>query len=123
MSYSESDMVAEDRSVVHTRDDYNKYFTALTTANSKDTDTDNVNSGSCGLSGDLNIAISTSITAFVVGSILFFITGFLCRHFCQKGKTETVQEVQGLTYSYYGNVVIQKQEQELELNENVASRV
>ena len=108
MSYSESGGIAEDRSVVHTRDDYNKSFTALTTANSKDTDTctDNVNSGSCGLSGDLKIAISTFITASVVGSILFFITGFLCRHFCQKGKTETVREVQGLTT----NMVIQKQE-------------
>ena len=77
-----------------------------------------MNSGSCGLSGDLKIAISTSVTAFVVGSILFFITGFLCRHLCQKGKTETVREVQDLTY--HGNVVIQKQEQELALNENVA---
>ena len=73
-----------------------------------------------GLSGDLKIAISTSVTAFVVGSILFFIIGFLCRHLYPKGKeailTETVQEIQGPTY--YDNVV--KQEQELELKENVA---
>ena len=64
-----------------------------------------------GLSGDLKIAISTSITAFVVGSILFFIIGFLCRHLYQ---TETVREIQGPTY--YHN----KPEQEIELKENVA---
>ena len=76
------------------------------------------------LSGDLKIAISTSVTAFIIGSILFFIAGFLCRHLYPKRKeairirTEAAQEIQDPTY--YDDVVIQKQEQELELKENVA---
>ena len=31
------------------------------------------------------IAVASSVTVFVVTSILFVIVGFLCRHFCRKG--------------------------------------
>ena len=34
-------------------------------------------------SRDGNVAIASSVSVFVVTSILFFITGFLCRHFYQ----------------------------------------
>ena len=30
------------------------------------------------------IAIASSIPAFVVGSTMFFVVGFLCGHFCQR---------------------------------------
>ena len=57
---------------------------------------------------------------FVVTSILFYIAGFLSGHFRIRKKTETVsqsEKTQGT--SYYDDVVL-KQEQELELKENVA---
>ena len=38
------------------------------------------------LSQDAKIAVASSVTVFVVTSVLFFIIGFLCRHFCQKKK-------------------------------------
>ena len=35
------------------------------------------------LSRDGKVAIASSVSVFIVTSILFFIAGFLCRHFCQ----------------------------------------
>ena len=40
-----------------------------------------------GLTGDGRIAVASLATAFIVGSVLFFITGFLCGHYCRKEKT------------------------------------
>ena len=76
------------------------------------------------LSRDGKIAVASSVTVFVVASILFFIIGFLCGHFCQKNRkpstaaAETVPPSGGQTQiPYYDDVVLQ---QELELKANVA---
>ena len=58
----------------------------------------------------VNIAVISSVTAFVVASILFFIVGFLCGHFCRT-KRES-RPTQGTSHH--------DEEQELELKENVA---
>ena len=71
------------------------------------------------LSRDRKIAIASSVTVFVVASILFFIIGFLCGHFCRKERKTTAIVPQTST-PYYDDVVLQQHEQELELKENVA---
>ena len=76
------------------------------------------------LSQDGKIAVVSSVTVFVVASILFYIAGFLSGHFriCQRrNKPETVSQfkkTQGTPY--YDDVVLKQHEQELELKENVA---
>ena len=74
-----------------------------------------------GLTDDVKIAVASSVTAFIVGSILFFIIGFLCGHFCrwEKKVTGAVTESEKIHAPYYDDVVL-KQEQQLELKENVA---
>jgi hypothetical protein len=42
--------------------------------------------GSEGLSQEGKISVASSVTVFTVVSILFFIVGFLCGHFCQKNR-------------------------------------
>ena len=97
----------------------------------------NLFKGSGGSSRDGKIAVASSVT-FVTGSGMFFIIGFLCRHFCQKFKerhstsminTQTStgprtasQCDQGNIPStpYYDDIVMQQSDQELELKENVA---
>jgi hypothetical protein len=74
-----------------------------------------------------------SSVAFVVGSIMFFIIGFLCGHFCRKERHKTQTSTGPGTASqcdqenilstqapYYDDVVLKQREQELELKENVA---
>ena len=63
-----------------------------------------------------------SVTVFLVTSILFFITGFLCGHFYQKSRRKTgtvsfTENTQGTPY--YDDVILSQREQ-LELKENVA---
>jgi hypothetical protein len=96
------------------------------------------------LSRDGKIAVASSVTVFTVASILFFIVGFLCGHFCQKkrksstaaGETVTpagsggaraaASEASAVTGSGgsrqtqtpHDDVVIQQEE--VELKENVA---
>ena len=70
------------------------------------------------------IAVSSSLVVFVVSSVLFFITGFLCRHFayvCGKREplSETVSPPEEKPTPLY-DVIPPQQEQELELNTNVA---
>ena len=62
------------------------------------------------LSRDGKITVASSVTVFVMTSILFFIIGFLSGHFGQKGRkrAENVSPLQ------------QHEERELELKENVA---
>ena len=43
-----------------------------------------------GLTDDVKIGVASSVTAFIVGSILFFIIGFLCGHFCD-GRRKSLQ--------------------------------
>ena len=89
--------------------------------------------GSEGLSRDGKIAVASSLTAFTVASILFFIVGFLCGHFriCQKKRKSSTRAAAGKTVPpggsggqtqtpYYDDVVKQQSDQELELKENVA---
>ena len=86
--------------------------------------------GNEGLSRDGKIAVASSVTVFTVASILFFIVGFLCRHFCQKKRKSSTTAAAvppggsgGHTQTetpYYDDVVIQQSHQELELKENVA---
>jgi hypothetical protein len=102
--------------------------------------------GSEGLSREGEIAVASSVTVFTVTSILFFIVGFLCGHFCQKKRISstaageavppagsggaaaseavTPAESGGLTQTpCYDDVVLQQpmpNEQELQLKENVA---
>ena len=76
-----------------------------------------------GLTDDGKVAVASSVTVFIVASTLFFIIGFLCGHFCRKerGKVDEAvpqsEKTQGTPY--YDDVVL-KQEQELELKDNVA---
>ena len=81
------------------------------------------------LSRDGKIAVASSVTVFVVVSILFFTIGFLCGHCCQEKRKsstaaadlETVPPSCGqIQIPYYDDVVLQQCEQELELKENVA---
>ena len=77
-----------------------------------------------GLTGDGRIAVASLATAFVVGSVLFFVTGFLCGHYCRKGKKSMAPASQcekTITHGtpYYDDVVL-NQQQELELKGNVA---
>ena len=66
--------------------------------------------------------MASTVTAFVVGSVLFFIVGFLCGNFCRKKKqTGTVsqcEKIQGAPY--YDDVVLKQNEREIELKGNVA---
>ena len=79
------------------------------------------------------IAVASSVTVFIVASILFFTLGFLCGHFriCQKRRKLSSAATESETQSvppamatggqtqipYYDDVVLQ---QEVELKENVA---
>ena len=87
--------------------------------------------GSEGLNRDGKIAVASSVTVFAVASILFFIIGFLCGHFCQKRRKSSTTATAGETVPpggsggqtqtpYYDDVVKQQSDQELELKENVA---
>ena len=86
----------------------------------------NLYTGSGGFSGLTNggkIAVTSSVTAFVVGSILFFMFGLLCGHYCWKEKKgmATSKQCEKTPHGtpYYDDLVLNKQ-QELKLKENVA---
>ena len=74
------------------------------------------------LSHDGKIAMASSVTRFTMASVSFFITGFLCGHFCQKNRKRVdINPPSGQTQIlYYDNVILQQSEQELVLKENVA---
>ena len=89
------------------------------------------------LSKEGKIAVASSVTVFTVASILFFIIGFLCGHFCQmKRKSSTTAATSSSEIAppmttggqtqipYYDDVVLQQptrpSETDLELKENVA---
>ena len=85
--------------------------------------TPTVKSGS--LNYEINIVVASSLTIFVASSVLFFIVGFLCRHFayvCGKREplSETVSPPEEKPTPLYDDVMPRQQEQELELNTNVA---
>ena len=67
------------------------------------------------LSQDGKIAVASSLVVFTLASILFFIVGFLCRHFCPKTSKTTNQ-----TIPIYDNVQPKQYERELKLNANIA---
>ena len=78
------------------------------------------------LSRDGKIAVASSITVFVMTSLIFIIVGFLCGHCCQTKRRTAVGTLPPSeeTYNtpYYDDIIVLKQrdEQELELKENVA---
>ena len=80
------------------------------------------------LSQDEIIAVVSSVTVFIVASIVFTIVGFLCGYCrCQakrKCYAETARSSEEMynNTSYYDDIIVLKQrdEQELELKENVA---
>ena len=72
------------------------------------------------LSQDGKIAVASSVTVFVVTSLLFFIIGFLSGHFCRKKRTTADHKVAKKQIPYYDDVVLKQPDQELELKENVA---
>ena len=75
------------------------------------------------LSQQGKIAVASSVTVFVVTSILFFIIGFLSRHLCHKERKTagTASPIEQPQIPYYDDVVLkQQEEQELELKDNVA---
>ena len=65
--------------------------------------------------------MTSSVTVFVLTSIVFFTVGFLCGHFCQnKRKTAgNVSHKKTQRTPYYNDVVLQQHQQELDLKENV----
>jgi hypothetical protein len=68
-------------------------------------------------SGDVvtvKIAVISSVSAFLVASILFFTVGFLCGHFCRMKRESHPTVAVDQDTSHYDK------KQELELNENVA---
>ena len=79
------------------------------------------------MTNDVRIAVAFSVTAFAVGSTLFFITGFLCGHFCQKESKITAEYVSQCEKTqgtpYYDDVVLNQHEQKLELKENAYTPV
>ena len=73
------------------------------------------------LSQERKNVVASSVTVFVVTSILFFIIGFLSRHFCRKKKrTAADNNVAKKQIPCYEDVVLKQPDQELELKENVA---
>ena len=76
------------------------------------------------LSQEGKIAVASSVTVFIVASILFFIVGFLSGNIYQmrrKATAETVPPSGQTQIPYYDDVMLQQHdEQELELKENVA---
>ena len=77
---------------------------------------------SLSLGGQIAIA---STLSFTIGSVLFFIIGFLCGHFayvCGKREplSETVSPPEEKPTPLYDDVIPRQQEQELKLNTNVA---
>ena len=78
--------------------------------------------GFSGLTSDGKIAVTSLVIAFVVGSVLFFITGFLCGHYCRREKKAMAPASQCEKTAHgtpcYDNVDLAQQE--LELKENIA---
>ena len=72
------------------------------------------------LSGDGKIAVASSITVFIVTSILFFIIGCLCGLFCRRERKAAENKVAKKQIPYYDDVVLKQHEQVLELKDNVA---
>ena len=77
---------------------------------------------SLSLGGQIAIA---STLSFTIGSVVFFVVGFLCGHFayvCRKREplSETASPPEEKPTPLYDDVIPRQQEQELELNTNVA---
>ena len=76
--------------------------------------------------------MASSVT-FIAGSSMFFVIGFLCRHFCQKFKERnsiintqtstgprTANQDNIPSTPIYDDVVLKQRKEELELKENIA---
>ena len=72
------------------------------------------------ISNNGKIAVASSVSTFVIASIVFFSTGYFCRHYRQKSKPALPIPVMNRTPVYENVVPEQDTEQDLELKENVA---
>ena len=77
------------------------------------------------MSQDGKIAVASSVTVFTVASIVFFISGFLCGHICQKkrkmgDKLPPSEQTQFPVCDVQLQQQQQQHEQDLQLEENVA---
>ena len=73
------------------------------------------------LSQEGKIAVASSVTVFIVTSILFFIIGFLSGHFCQRETRKTADhEVITKETPVCDDIELKQQEHELELKKNEA---
>ena len=72
------------------------------------------------LSEDGKIAVASSVSTFVITSVVFFTFGYLCRHYRQKPKQTLPVPVTNRTPLYENVIPEQNTEQDLELKENVA---
>ena len=73
-------------------------------------------------SHNVEIAIASSVSTFVVASLLFFAIGFLCGCFCkrERKKAESASPAEQTQTPYYDDVVLQQhKQQELELQDNI----
>ena len=73
---------------------------------------------------DVKIAVGSSVTVSIVCSVLFFIVGFVCGHFCHKQK-QSVEAVPPLEETptpspLYDDIQPRRNEEEVELKTNVA---
>ena len=75
-----------------------------------------------GLSKDGKIAIASSVTVFVVTSVLFFFTGYLCGRYHQKYKHSTENTVRLEVDSQLNPIYdgVQPKHEQLEMKTNVA---
>ena len=72
------------------------------------------------LSQERKNVVASSVTVFVVTSILFFIIGFLSRLFYQRERKTADHKVAKKQIPYHDDVVLKQHEQELDLKKNVA---
>ena len=69
---------------------------------------------------DGKVTVASSVSTFITTSIVFFIYGYLCQHYCQKQTQTAPIPVTNRTPVYKNVIPEQNKEQDLELNENIA---
>ena len=69
---------------------------------------------------DGKIAVASSVSTFIITSVVFFIFGYLCRHYRQKQTQFPPIPLTNRTPVYENVIPERNKEQDLELNENIA---
>ena len=77
-----------------------------------------------GLSRDGMIAVASSVTTFAMGSLVFFVVGYLCGRLHQRNKQlaepRHVPPPAKNVAPMYDDIILKQHEQELELKSNIA---